>query len=206
MPDEVAGNHSDLLALGRALLERQQEVDDKLATDAHAAVKDALMLQVLFLKDLSCYLAAPLAPRAVPGAALVRLLAAHDDLESGIVDPVLHPKATTPRGGNKLSLMARLERVPLAVSMQLLMQAGRLREAAAKEVVQMLGNRRTIFAGHGGSPWRLVARWRDELGEDPDLKQMLNNCVAEIAAPLKDRQDVAEALVRAARIALDRYE
>ena len=46
MPDEVAGNHSDLLALGRALLERQQEADGKLATDAHAAVKDALMLQV----------------------------------------------------------------------------------------------------------------------------------------------------------------
>jgi hypothetical protein len=202
MPDEVGSNHNDLLALLRALPERQQEADHKLATDAHAAVKDAVHVTLLFIVELCRCLAAPSQPSSVPGAALSRLLAALDDRDKGIVDSVLQPK--NKHGGNYLSLTAKQERLPLAVAMQLLMQA-RKREEAAKEVVRLLGNRRAIFKGHDGSPWRLVARWRDELREDLDFKRMINESVAEITALLDTHQETADGPGRMARIILNYY-
>jgi hypothetical protein len=203
MPDEVADKDSDIVALSRALLDCLQETDGKLGTDAHAAVKDAVHLALLFAKKLADRFAAPATPHVWPGAALGRLLAALDDRDRGIVDPVLQPQ--NKHGGNYLSLPAKQERFGVVLAMELLMAAGQHRQPAANEVVRLLGNQRAIFEGHDGSPWRLVARWRDELRKDTDFKKMIDESVAEITASLKGCQDIAEALRRIARMALNQY-
>jgi hypothetical protein len=62
-PDEVGLN---LIALARELLERLQGADQKLETDPHAAVKDALQALQGFIIETSRATASDGVPRVVP--------------------------------------------------------------------------------------------------------------------------------------------
>ena len=135
MPDEVGPDHNDiseLRRLVRELLERQQEVDQMLGTDPHAAVKDATAWMLDSVVRLAEYITAGSPSRVTPGASLVRLLAALEDRDRGVSNPLLLP--VNKLKGNNLLLMAGLLRVEPAVAMELLIRAGRGRDAAAREV------------------------------------------------------------------------
>src|SRR5690348_16607185 len=97
MPDEVG---PDLSALVRELLERLQEADKTLRTDARAAVKDAVMWVLQSVIQLSNYVADGSPSRITHGDALLRLALALEDRDRGIVNPVLQP--TEGHGGNYL--------------------------------------------------------------------------------------------------------
>jgi hypothetical protein len=196
MPDEAPAYHSDILL--RELLDRLHEADQKLKMDPHAAIKTELMLVLAALIDAANLLAGNSAPHVFPGTALQRLLTAFDDLERGIVDPVLQPRPGT---SSTLPTATRFARVVPAVAMQLLYNAGRKWEDAAKEVAQMLGENHRIFAGHSGERWRIIARWRTEVMscDDPDAKQKFDEYLKFAAEFLSAREGTAEDLPKIAR-------
>jgi hypothetical protein len=210
MPDDVGSNYPDIAALVNELLDQMHEADQMLGTDPHAAVKRALEATLRSIMKFSVHKAPDGVPRVVPGAALARLIAAHDDLERGIVDPVLQPKPEARRKGNYLPLMTELLRVAPAAAMQLLINAGRNNEPAAREVVRMMGENHPMFADLDGERWRIVARWRTEIlsGDDPDTKQKFDDYLQFVTNFLRDKEGTADDLVGMARLMLrevDRY-
>jgi hypothetical protein len=190
MPDDM---------LLRELLDRLHEADQTLKTDRHSAIKSELKLVLAVIIDAAHRLAGNSVPQVVPGIALQQLLIAFDDLERGIVDPVLQP---SPGTSSTLCTATTLARVVTAVAMQLLCNAGRKWEDAAKEVAQILGENHRLFAGHSGARWRIIARWRTAVmsGEDPDDKQKFDGYLKFVADFLSAREGTAEDLVKIARI------
>lgn len=217
MPNEVAADHNELLPLTSQLLDLLEAADRKLETAPHAAVQDTLQLLLRFVILAALYRTTGSVPRIeegalsltlgsaprVPGAALRRLVSAFEDLERGIVDRVLlQPKVAN--RGNYLGLEVRLARVEPAVAMELLIRAGRKRQEAAKEVVRMLGENPSVFAGHHGEPWRIVAGWRTAAmsGDDRETKQKFDAWLELVTKVLCAREGTAADLVKIARVVL----
>jgi hypothetical protein len=110
----------------------------------------------------------------VPDAALLRLGHALAGLNEGTVDPIV-ARAPEPsrrvvdaaedkHQGIRLGPTANVEldHATAAAAVAILMLAGRARQAAAQEVVKAL-NDAPVLADIRGVPWRVVARWRDEI-------------------------------------------
>jgi hypothetical protein len=205
MPDETGSDYGDILL--RELLDRLHEADQTLKTDRHAAIKNSLMLVLMAIIKASHRMAGNSVPLVVPGIALQQLLTAFDDLERGIVDPVLQPRSGA---SNTLPTSTRLARVVPAVAMQLIYNAGRKWEDAAKEVAQILGENHRIFAGSPGVRWRIIARWRTDVmsGDDPDAKRKFDEYLESMADFLSAREGTAKDLEKIARLImreLDHY-
>lgn len=68
------------------------------------------------------------------------------------------------RQGIRAGLTANVltARATIAAAMQILMLAGQKREVAAREVASILKSN-SVLANCKGEPWRVVARWREEI-------------------------------------------
>jgi hypothetical protein len=210
MPDEVGSNHNDLSALVRELLEHQHEADEKLRTDRHAAVKDAVLRAANSIMRLSSYVAGGSPSHVTHGAALVSLAQAFEDRDRGIRNPLLQPSEGL--GGNNLRQEVMFARVKPALAVELLFKAGRGKKEAQKEVAQQLGPDHWIFTGHRGERWRIVKRWREDIdsGDYPDAAEAFACWLEAALAAIrtKSADPSADDFVKAAHAALkelDRY-
>jgi hypothetical protein len=205
--DEVG--HTDVTVLVNDLLQRQREADEKLRTDAHAAVKDAVLWAAYSIAHLS-HMADGSPSRVTHGAALVSLAQAFEDRDRGIHNPLLQPLEG--RGGNNLRQEIIYARVNVVVAVELVRRAGRRKGKAQKEVAELLGRDHRIFAGHRGERWRLVKQWGEDIasGDYPDAAEKFDGMLEAALTTIQTRvaEPSAEDLVKAARAALgelDRY-
>jgi hypothetical protein len=197
MPDEAAPDHT---ALVHALLERLREADQKLPTDSHAAVRDALQVVLAFIIDVSRANAPGGVPRVVPGKAIARFVAALDDHDRGVPNPLLKPKPADAHTRRALPLTTKLARAEIGILMDMLMRADRTWEAAAKEVARLLGPNHAIFRGLAGQRWRIITHWRSDAmsGADPDIKKMFDESLDEATCLLRDQGAGAADLIQRA--------
>jgi hypothetical protein len=210
MADEVGSNHNDLSALVRELLELQHEADEKLRTDPHAAVKDAVLRVADSIMRLSSYVAGGSPSHVTPGAALVSLAQAFEDRDQGKRNPLLQP--TEGHGGNNLLQEVMFARVKPALAVELLFKAGRKKKEAQEEVAQLLGPDHRIFTGHHGERWRIVKRWRADIdsGDYPAAAEAFDCWLDAALTTIRANsgEPSADDFVKAARAALkelDRY-
>jgi hypothetical protein len=210
MLNEIGPSYNDLAALVRKLLDRQHVADEKLRTDDHAAVKDALIQVTHSVADLSAYMATWEPSSVTPGAALIRLVMAFEDRDRGKANPLLQP--IRGRGGNSLRQDVMFARVKPALAAELLFRAGRGKEEAQKEVADWLGTGHRVFKDHRGERWRIIKQWREDIdsGDHPEAAELFA-CLLEVALitiPTRSAEPSADDLVNAARAALgelDRY-
>jgi hypothetical protein len=201
MPDDVGPNYTALVS---ELLERLQEADQKLETDPHAAVKDALQVLQGFIIEASRTMAPDGVPRIVPGRAIGRFVAALDDRDRGVPDPVLKRRRADKHSRRALPLTTKIARAEIGILMDILMRAGRTFPVASKEVVQHLGKNHKVFGGLSGNRERIVERWRSETSnsDDPDIAKMFHEHLEEATLFLRDRNGGAADLVRIAHMRL----
>jgi hypothetical protein len=198
MPDN---DHRVLLT---EFLQQQEEADRKLATDPHAAVKDAQQVVLDFIIKAARAIAPEGGPRAVPGEAIRRFLIALDERDRGILDTVLRPAPAAAQARHTVPLAAKLARADVGISMDMLMRAELSFDAAGKEVVRVLGENHRVFHGLSGKRQRIVERFRSETinSDDPDIKQLFNECLEEVTRTLRDRDGGAAELIRIAHMRL----
>jgi hypothetical protein len=115
-----------------------------------------------------------------------------------VLDPVLKPRPADVHSRRALPLTIKIARAEIGILMDMLMRAGRSFEAAAKEVVRLLGENQKIFHGLPGNRQRIVERWRTGAmnSDDPDIKKMFNEHLEEVTRFLRDRDGGAVDLVR----------
>jgi hypothetical protein len=111
-----------------------------------------------------------------PDEALLRLCHALAGLKEGTIDPIVAPASEPSRRvvdaaedkhqGIRLGPTANvlIDRATAAAVVEIFMLAGWPRKSAASEVAKALTGA-PVLAGIKGEPWRVVARWREEIGE-----------------------------------------
>ncbi len=198
MPDEVA-DHDSGIALDANLRRElaiearlRRELTDQLLRDLCTTEKEAnprgaalfaLAKVGMFVRNLAALdrdLGRFSGP--APDGKLLSLAHALAGLNEGTVDPIVAP-ATEPRRrvvdaaedkhqGIRLGPTANvlLDRAAAAAAVEILMLAGRARKAAAQEVAKAL-NGAPVLADIKGEPWRVVARWREEIVAREEKRQ-----------------------------------
>jgi hypothetical protein len=203
MPDEVVGDDSGI-ALDANLRRKlavearlRREITDQLLRDLCEAEREAtprgaalfaLAKVGMFVREISALdrdLGRFSGP--APDGVLFSLAHALAGLNEGTVDPIVAP-ATEPRRrvvdaaedkhqGIRVGPTAnvQLDRAAAAAAVEILMLAGRARKAAAQEVAKALTGA-SVLADIKGEPWRVIARWRDEIvarGEKREFPAMM---------------------------------
>jgi hypothetical protein len=208
----------DAIELVRTIFVADRRIDENARVAALAEVGAALEFARRTANRLQ---GLPGVPTGRPGSALERLGWALDDLEKGIVGPMVSPAAKPRRGsapdktgtirGKRPPQPTKVQmlQAEVAATMQLLMLGGRLRVDAAKEAAGKLKGH-PILAGIKGAPWRTIAGWRDAISAgsvSPTAIQYYNSFLTE-ADRLTEAMSVnrKEALIKIAHDKLQHLE
>jgi hypothetical protein len=164
MTHERGGDDSGFDDLVLDLLNAMRVADEMLEEHPRAAVRHSQTEVLRFLIQAGCHRRdLGLAPAAshLPGDAVARLVMAFENLEQGLVDPVLAPseELETNHGRHALLLKDRADRVRPALVMELLMMAGYGTKKAAQEVARLLKGD-PILTDVGGDHAAAITRWR----------------------------------------------
>jgi hypothetical protein len=128
------------------------------------------------------------------GIPLAELSAALSDLDKGIVTDLFRPKTKNHRAG--FDLMVNGGRAYCAVTMSILMDLGKSKTIAAKEVAKAIERHGSPRKGGKPISWKRVAAWRDAitsgLGTDFDTSTYREQ-LAQLGPELKEARNCSDA-------------